>query len=282
MGWTPRARPVTAGDWREADPARLEPVVLVAGGLLTNPGWYRAFVDALRRRGASDVVVAPVWLPDWVLAAPRGLGPITTRTGRALLEACRRSEAGPSSRGAPLLLVGHSAGGLVGRLLTSPAPFEGRRLGASGRIGALVTLGTPHAVGADARWGRRIDDAGLRFANRHVPGACFSPTTAYLTVGSRFIEGRVDATDERSRLARRIYDDVAPCPGEPVVVGDGLVPDHATRLPGARHVVLDDAIHGPGLRAAWYGQEARLDAWWPAALELWRGALAARLRHRPG
>ena len=91
----------------------------------------------------------------------------------------------PASRGAPILYVGHSAGGIVGRLLTSPEPFEGRRLGASGRIGALVTLGTPHLVGDEARWGGRVATAGARFANRHVPGACFAPTTGYLAVASQ-------------------------------------------------------------------------------------------------
>src|SRR5665811_1996589 len=105
---------------------------------------------------------------SWMLAAARGLGPITTRVGRALLEAGIRSAQSPASRGAPVLYVGHSAGGLIGRLLTSPVPFEGRTLNAAARIGALVTLGTPNAAGLAARdagrWGRRVGEAGTRFA----------------------------------------------------------------------------------------------------------------------
>jgi hypothetical protein len=258
------------------DPAELAPVVLVAGGFLTTPGWYAPLAASLRHRGAADVVVAPVYPQDWMLAAARGLGPITTRVGRALLEAGERSATNPASRGAPVLYVGHSGGGIVGRLLTSPELFEGRRLNASGRIGALVTLGTPHLVGDDARWGSRIAEVGVRFANRHVPGAFFAPTTAYLAVSSRLLVGEATSEDGRARFMRRLYDDVHPSPDEPFVLGDGLVPVASALLPGARHVVLDDAVHGPGVRAPWYGQDRQLDGWWPLALEAWRDALRAR------
>lgn len=262
--------------WHRLDPADLAPVVLVAGGFLTAPGWYRPMAEALRARGAADVVVARVFPPDWVLCAVRGLGPVTTRVGRALLEAGDRSLDHSVSSGAPILYVGHSAGGIVGRLLTSPEPFAGRRLNASGRIGALVTLGTPHLVGDDARWGSRVADAGARFADRNVPGAFFAPTTGYLAVASRYIVGHDEADDGRSRFMRRLYEDVHPAPDQPFVAGDGLVPVASALLPGARHLVLEDAVHGPGARDPWYGQDPQLDAWWPTALEVWREALRAR------
>ena len=267
---------MSTGDWRDADPAGLSPVVLVAGGFLTTPGWYRPMAAALRARGAAEVVIAPVYRPDWVLCAVRGLGPVTTRVGRALLRAGAASAASPASRGAPILYVGHSAGGIVGRLLTSPQMFEGRRLNASGRIGALVTLGTPHLVGDEARWGGRVATAGARFANRHVPGARFAPTTGYLAVASRYVVGHDDAEDSRPGFMRRLYEDLHPAPDQPIVAGDGLVPVSSALLPGARHLVLDDAVHGPGVRSPWYGQEGQLDAWWPVALGLWRDALRAR------
>ncbi len=186
--------PVVAATWRDVEPEALAPVVLVAPGFLTMPAWYDGLAASLRDRGAAEVVVAPVYLPDWVLAAVRGLGPITTRVARALLAAGERSIASTASHGAPVILVGHSAGGLIGRLLTSPDPFEGRTLNAAGRIGALVTLGTPNAappVGRDrARWARRVGEAGARFAELHVPGATFAPTTGYVSVGSELLPGR--------------------------------------------------------------------------------------------
>ncbi len=276
----PAPRPL-AQTWRDAEPDSLAPVVLVAGGFLTMPGWYADLAAGLRERGAADVLVAPVYPPDWILASVRGLGPITTRVGRALLEAGAQSAESPASRGAPVLYVGHSAGGVVGRLLTSPVPFEGRSLQAAGRIGALVTLGTPNAAGLAAhdggRWGRRVGEAGTRFAERHVPGAMFAPTTGYVSVASSFLVGRLGAEDGRERFVRRLYEDVYPQPDRDTVAGDGLIPVAAALLPGSRQIVLPSATHGPGRHSAWYGDRANADAWWPVALDAWREALRARL-----
>jgi hypothetical protein len=281
----PARRPVASAAWRDVEPDALAPVVLVAGGFLTMPGWYDGLAAVLRERGAAAVLVAPVYPPDWILAAARGLGPITTRVGRALLEAGARSTESQASRGAPVLYVGHSAGGMIGRLLTSPIPFEGRRMRAAGRIGALVTLGTPNAAGPVARdggrWGRRVGEAGARFAERHVPGAMFAPTTAYVSVASRFLVGRLRTEDDRERFVRRLYEDVYPQPDLDTVAGDGLIPVAAALLPGSRQIVLPDAVHGPSSRTAWYGDGARLDAWWPVALDAWREALRARLATGP-
>ncbi len=252
----------------------------MAGGFLTMPGGYDSLAAILRARGAADIVVAPVYPPDWILAAARGLGPITNRVGRALLEAGSRSAGSPASRGAPVLYVGHSAGGLIGRLLTSAVPFEGRAMRAAGRIGALVTLGTPNVASpgaADAgRWGRRVGEAGAHFAQRHVPGATWAPTTGYVSVASRCLVGRLDARDAGERFIRRLYEDVHPQPDLDSVEGDGLVPVAAALLPGSRQVVLADAVHGPSRRATWYGSSVSVDVWWPVALDAWREALRAR------
>jgi MFS family permease len=261
----------------DLDPAQLRPVVLLAGGMLGTPCFYQPLARSLLERGAAEVVVAPVYQPDWVLAAVRGLGPISTRVGRALLEAGRRSAANPASLGAPILYVGHSAGGLIGRLLTSPVPFEGRRFNASGRIGTLVTLGTPHLVREEGRWGRQIADICVGFVNRHVPGALFAPTTTYLAVAGRPIAGRAEG-GAISRLMHFLYGEFQPAPLESLVEGDGLVPVASALLPGARHLVLDDAVHGTF--GPWFGQDHHIDAWWPAALELWHDALRVRRERR--
>ncbi len=280
----PAPRPAVP-TWRDTEPGSLAPVVLIAGGFLTMPGWYSGMAAVLRERGAADVLVAPVYPPDWILASVRGLGPITTRVGRALLEAGSRSAESPTSRGAPVLYVGHSAGGVVGRLLTSPVPFEGRALRAAGRIGALVTLGTPNAVGLAARdggrWGRRVGEAGTRFAERHVPGAMFAPTTGYVSVASSFLVGRLGSDDGRERFVGRLYEDVYPQPDRDTVVGAGRLPVAPALQPGSRQVVLAGATHGPGPRSPWYGDRANADAWWPVALDAWRDALRARLALDP-
>ena len=115
-----------------------------------------------------------------------------------------------------------------------------------------------------------------------MPGAFFAPTTAYLAVASRYVPGHPGAEDSRVRFMGRLYEDVHPSPDEPLVLGDGLVPLASALLPGARHLVLDDAVHGPGVHVPWYGQDAQLDAWWPLALEEWRNALRARRERLTG
>ena len=289
-----------AGDWRDA-PDKVAPIVLVLGGFLTSPPLYVPMRRRLLERGAAGVVVASVWTPDWLLAARRGVGPIVTRSGRALLAAGEMAARSPRSLGAPLLVVGHSAGGITARLLTSPESFAGRRLGAAGRIGAIVTLGTPHRV-TQAGWaGRRLADAATEFANRVVPGPAFAPTTGYLAVASRYRVGRRHG-DRSERSAFAVYRsvlaeaadaanaadaaDAANAPGidapagidaDATIDGDGLVPVPSAALAGVEAIVLEGIAHGQARRAPWYGSDEALDVWWPRAVAVWQAALQARL-----
>lgn len=265
---------MTGARWRDAVAAGTlpAPVVLVLGGFITSPPLYRPFERRLRERGAADVVVASVWTMDWLLAARRGLGPILTRSGRALLEAGARSDA--VALGAPVLVVGHSAGGVSARLLTSPEPYAGRRLNAAGRIGAIVTLGTPHMVAEPAPGRPRMGAENARFANTVVPGPHFAPTTGYLAVGSRYRTGRRDGTPGERRTWRA-YSLISGI-DDPVIEGDQLIPLPSALLPGAPSLVLDGASHGQGFARAWYGSDPFFDQWWPVALETWRAALRAR------
>jgi hypothetical protein len=256
-------------------PGSIRPTVLILGGFLTAPPMYRALVRRLEDRGAAGAVVADVWTPDWLLAGVRGIGPICTRSAKALRLAARLSA--DVSSAAPLLLIGHSAGGITGRLLTAPEPLPGRRLGAGRWIGAIVTLGTPHRLAAGEGIGRRIKDVAASIADEVVPGTFCAPETGYLAVASRAVRGDPDGTG-RERVAHLMYRSVighAAVPGTP---GDGLVPVVAASLEGAPQIVLDSALHGPGAGGPWYGSADAVDVWWPRALETWRAALEHRAR----
>jgi len=263
-----------SGGWRD-HPNSVKPTVLVLGGFLTAPPMYRRFVNRLSSRGAAGVVVAGVWTPDWLLAGVRGTGPITTRSAHALRDAVRLAH--DVSEGAPVLLVGHSAGGITGRLLTAPEPFPGRKFGARRWIGAIVTLGTPHRLASAEGVGRRVNEVASAIAEETVPGAFFAPEIGYLSVASRAVRGDPDGSG-RERVAHLLYRSVIGAAAVPGTEGDGLVPVVAASLDGARRVVLDHAIHGPGAGGPWYGSDDALDAWWPIALETWRSALDHRAR----
>jgi hypothetical protein len=267
---------MTTTAWRDAvAEGRLPaPVVLVLGGFLTAPPVYDPFVRHLRALGAADVVVANVWTPDWLLAGARGLGPTLTRSGRALLAASARS--GVVAQGAPLLVIGHSAGGVSARIMTSPVPYAGRPQRASGRIGAIVTLGTPHLAAPDANRGMRAGADAAAFANREVPGTTFAPQIGYLCIASTMARGRRHGTVAEQRawglyrtvLGRNAGDDLE---------GDGVVPLRSALLPGAPSIVYPDAWHGQYPGRDWYGSGRFVRDWWPAALETWQAALRARV-----
>jgi hypothetical protein len=256
-----------------ADPDSIAPTVLVLGGFMTSPPVYNRMVRRLRDRGAAGVVVADVWTPDWLLAGVRGTGPLTTRSAKAVLDAGRLS--GVVSGGAPLLVVGHSAGGVIARLLTAPEPFPGRRFGGSSRFGAFVSLGTPHFLANGEGIGQRMQEVAASIADRLVPGAFFDPRIRYVSVASRAVRGDPDGSGEE-RIAHLFYRSVIGRAAVAGTLGDGLVPVEGTELAGAKRLILDAALHSPGAGGPWYGSDDQVELWWPLALEAWREAL----RHR--
>jgi hypothetical protein len=249
------------------------PTVLILGGFLTAPPLYRPLARRLTDRGAAGVVIAEVWTPDWLLALTRGTGPIATRSGQALRSAIEMSR--EASSGAPILIVGHSAGGFMGRLLTAPEPYPGRRFGAAAHIGAIVTLGTPHRLAAGQGIGRRLNEVAASVAELAVPGCYWAPQIGYVSVASRAVVADPHGGG-RERIAELMYRSILGRAYVPGTEGDGLVPVAATRLEGAREVLLDSHIHGPSAGKPWYGSDDAVDAWWPAAVEAWQSALDFR------
>lgn len=250
------------------------PVVLILGGFLTAPPLYGPLVRRLLERGAADVVVANVWTPDWLLASPRGLGPILTRSGRALLAANARSDA--VAQGAPVLVIGHSAGGISARIMTSPVPFAGRPQRAAGRIGAIVTLGTPHISALDPNPAMRSGTEAAAFANREVPGPACAPQTGYLSVASTVAWGRRHGTPGERR-AWALYRMLLGPDTPDELPGDGLVPLAGALLPDAPSLVYPDAWHGQFPGKEWFGSERFVEDWWPVAVATWQTALLARV-----
>ena len=251
------------------------PHVLIIGGFLSSPPSYEPLRGRLLARGAAVVDIAPIWLPDWLLVTWHGQGRIVARAARAVLETK------PHMDGAPLLVIGHSAGGVVARILTAEVPFAGHRYAGTPRIGAIVTLGTPHVNVVERSIRHRSGVYPAAFAEEHVPGAWFAPRVGYLSVASRRSPARAGATGRRERWLRRSYERVMPIPYPDVIEGDGVVPLPCALLPGARQIVLGDAAHGQGMGHPWYGSEEWVDAWWPAALDVWRDALIARASASP-
>jgi hypothetical protein len=244
----------------------LSPHVVIIGGFLTEPLNYRPLRRRLLARGAARVTIAPVHLPDWAGMGMVGMGPLLLRGARAIREARRASPT-------PLLVIGHSMGGVIARLAIAPVPFEGRYAGVADDVGCLVTLGTPHRFQPSLRW-RHPGVLATEHLQRVAPVSRFAPTTAHLTVGSTLANParRGPLRSLPQLLNRVLLGFVGETPG---VRGDGLVGDDLSQLAGAQHIRLPDALHGVA-GAPWYGGDELIDRWWPNAVAAWQQALAAR------
>lgn len=256
---------------RRGDRPTEGPSVLIVGGLLSPPFAYRRMRRRLLERGAAGVDVAPVSVLDWAHAAFTGFGALQAKVGRAI----RRTWEHGGSR--PILLVGHSGGGLLARLAMCDVPYRGRIGGAAPMVGCLVTLGSPHALHLAPLPGPHEGARLAAFLARHAPRPGSTPRTAYLTVASDAVPARPaglvrPARDPLVRAQRafflRIVGPIQP-PG-----GDGLVSRSIAHLEGAHQLTLHDALHGV-IGAPWYGDPEVIDRWWPAAVQAWRG-IAAR------
>jgi hypothetical protein len=260
------------------------PAVLIVGGLLTSPWVYWSMKRPLMARGASRVSIAPLFGVHWLVSAFVGLGPATSIVTRAI------ERLSDEDGGRPILVIGHSGGGILARLATARRSFDGARRAPSGAVGAIVTLGTPHlAQRVDGTLGRQGMRA-LRFLARFgssAGGPSRGPSAglsgdpegpAVLSVGSSYAEhdggSPWSLPSLRTALARACYAALLGPAGRRGP-GDGMVPVACAHLPGARTITLGGFAHGPFVWGArWYGAEAGIEAWWAQAARLWTAAVA--------
>lgn len=154
-----------------------------------------------------------------------------------------------------LILVGHSAGGLLARLYLQEKPVWGRVYAGHKCVTRLITLGSPHCQdrGATTHW--FLTD----IANKLAPGAPYADEIQYTAVTSRYLMGR-ERGDGRERRAFQAYQFLA---GEGAVWGDGIVPVSAAGLDGADTLVLEGIAHSRKYGRNWYGgSKATIRAWW--------------------
>lgn len=156
-----------------------------------------------------------------------------------------------------VILVGHSAGGLLARLYVSDQPVWGRTYAGLEHVRRIITLGTPHSTLHQAGNGWYLTDT----VNRLAPEATFAPRISHCTVAGRFTKG----DSHGNRLQRRAYRAYKYFAGDGDVWGDGVVPVANAQLEAAQKIILDGVAHGRRTDAAWYaGSREILRRWWPS------------------
>jgi len=222
--------------------------IVILGGMLSRPGLYAAMQRTLTEHAGVPVSIVRTGILDWLLAVS-AYG--WQRILRKLDAEVRRAAA--SAGCARVVLVGHSSGGVIGRLYLSPEPFRGERFAGLERVAHLVTLGSPNTnqrAGPMRRW-----------VDRRYPGAYFAPAVRYTSVAGKWREGRRRG-EAAERAAFALYKRLS---GNGATWGDGLVPVDVALLPGSRTVVLDGVGHAPGRGRPWYGSPDAVRSWWMQA-----------------
>lgn len=157
------------------------------------------------------------------------------------------------------ILVGHSAGGVVGRLYLSEQRVWGQIYAGVEHVDALITLGSPHCPNRGSTTGWFLADE----ANRLSPGPEYSGSVHYATIAGRYLRG-CGTGNYRERRAFRSYRFFV---GQGDVWGDGIVPISSAGLAQSMIQVLDGVAHSRKLDANWYGgSKEAIIRWWPSEL----------------
>jgi pimeloyl-ACP methyl ester carboxylesterase len=223
------------------------PVVILGGSFATARDYWE-MRPALEKLTRLPVWFVPVTRLDWALGLT-GFG--WARILRKLDRTVRRTLAATGA--SKVVLVGHSSGGVIGRVYLSPRPFRGRVYAGRDMVSCLITLGGPHL--------NRRGSFMRRWVERKYPGAYFAPGVQYVAVAGKGLLGDRNGKSEE-RTAFRVYRRLC---GRGDVWGDATVPVASALLEGALPIVLDRVFHSPRNGRRWYGNTRTVGRWWDAA-----------------
>ena len=223
--------------------------IVVLGGFLSQAPLYSGFKSRLMALTEKRVYVVNTSFLDWASTL--------TELGWLLvlnkLDATVK-EAFADCANQKLALIGHSQGGILGRLYLSHHPVMGKRFGGQAYIEHLITLGSPHQNQGGIQRGGNM----ARWVQKRVPDSAFAPQVRYTSVAGRYIHGQQSGKPSE-RFAFKVYQDI--CKNGDVW-GDGIVPVSSALLPGSEQITLDGVSHHSIIGRPWYGSEALIQQWW--------------------
>ena len=223
--------------------------IVILGGFLSFSMLYAEMRDSL-----AQITGQPVWIVetrslDWVpCIVPSGWIFLLRKLDDAVRQAVHQSATGK------ITLVGHSAGGVLGRIYLSPRPFMGHAYRGLDLVDHLITLGSPHYNQRKSLHGGRMS----RWVEKRYPGAFFAPRVEYTSVAGKLLRGNREGS-LRERHAYVFYEEII---GSGDAWGDGLVPVASALLHGSRQIVLDGVSHFTGFGGPWYGAAEVIPQWW--------------------
>jgi pimeloyl-ACP methyl ester carboxylesterase len=227
--------------------------VLIVGGFGVSWHSYQPFRKVLANVSNRSVSVARFETLDWLsVIVSDDYGNLLKRLHVAVTETLRRT------RAERLVLVAHSAGGVLSRIYMGDQPYGRERLIFNGfqQIATLVTIGTPHTSSKRGRFGGLNQ---IAFVEENYPGSYWR-FIRYVSVISKNVRGVKEGLPHE----RSAWESYTMLTHEGDQWGDGIVPISCGLLEGAHHVLLEGISHDPRPDEwPWYGHdEETVCSWW--------------------
>ncbi len=230
-----------------------EPIVLL-GGFGSHWSDYRAAARLLANITGRRVFIAGITRLSWLLASVSDYSLLIDRAHAAVCHALRQTGA------RKVILIGHSAGGVVGRAYLGDRMIEPHHRTYSGyeRVSQLLMVGSP------LRMPKHASQRGIRAAgwvDEAYPGAYYAPQVRYVSIRGRYVEGKPNG-NLRERQAYYNYRFISQ---DGAQWGDGVVPLSLSELEGASTLELECVGHSPGWGRWFFNDAEVIRAWWHAA-----------------
>jgi pimeloyl-ACP methyl ester carboxylesterase len=227
----------------------LDPILLI-GGFGSHWSDYHPGARMLSHVSGRRVFITDIHRLSWLVGGFVDYSLMLTRVHKAVQHALKATGA------EKLLLVGHSAGGVIGRAYLGNVPIRPHLPTYDGhhRVTRLITLASPLRAVDGAK---RPGITHTSWVDRTYPGA-FYPDVQYLTVSGKLIAGK-EKGSARERAAFLSYEWISTV-GEQW--GDGVVPLSLSTLDGAPSLVLDGVGHGPTWGRWFFSSPATVRSWW--------------------
>ncbi|HWR00742.1 MAG TPA: alpha/beta fold hydrolase [Chlorobaculum sp.] len=226
---------------------RQNPVVIIPGVLFWD-SLYDVMRDALAAWIPKEkIAIAPVSLVDWV-----GFPPSPERSTNRVMAALDRTVRKMAARfpGEPVTIVAHSGGGTVAMVYLLGQAFQGDVYDVDGKVGRLVTLGTPFHT--HEHFAKIKTD----FIFSHLTPEFFRKYHVVSVVSDRY-RGSTSG-NMLERLCSMFYLSVT---DDGNLDGDGVVPAKSCFLEGAENVTIPECEHLPAPHTRWYGTKEGVEQW---------------------
>jgi pimeloyl-ACP methyl ester carboxylesterase len=227
-----------------------EPIVLI-GGLGSHWADYKAGATLLAKVTGRRVFIAGITRFSWMVSSLIDQTVLLDRAHSAITHALKQTDA------KKVIIVGHSAGGVVGRgyladKLAKPRhqPYHGYE-----RVSRLIMVGSPLRAADKPPLHQGMK--AVAWVDQNYPGAYFAPQVQYATVSGRYIQGKRDGA-WREREAYFNYRHIS---NDGEQWGDGVVPLSLSELDGAVSLVLDDVAHSPNWGHWFFSEESIIRMW---------------------